>query len=116
MKSLSNIDYNFVFSIPLITVRQVIALILLSLFFLQAIPVSRLFADTKKASLTASILDEDNSDETKGKEKKESKEYLSVPDIAVNNNRPPIQYHSPVTYVLPSPYCESFTPPPDFTC
>jgi len=97
-------------------VKQVIAIILLSLFFLQAIPVTRLFAATNNTSYTAFIMDEDKSDEAKGKERIESKEYLSVSIITIYKNCLPLKYHSPVINALPSPYLESFTPPPNSTC
>jgi hypothetical protein len=95
--------------------KQIVAIILLSLFFLQAVPVVRLLCAAKNA-MYSTVIAEDTPDETKGKEKKESKEYLAVPAIAVQRNSQPVQYYSPFVHALPSPYLESFTPPPNCIC
>ena len=95
--------------------KQLIAILLLALFTLQAIPVMRLLAAAKDiASFT--VLDEDKQDDEKSKEKKDIKEYLTAPAATLQRDSQSIPYHTPLIHSLPSPYLESFTPPPDFTC
>ena len=83
------------------------------LMCLQAIPVLDFFSTDK---IFYSYVDEDKPEETKLKEKKEDKEQAVNPHFSSSADIL-LQHFDPNNILsLPSPYLESFTPPPNTAC
>lgn len=94
--------------------KKAVAIFFLFLLCLQAVPVLHFFSSQK--SIFYSYVDEDKPAEAKMKEKADGKEFLSPQLLVVTLEPNPVAHKSFYISSLPSPYLESFTPPPDFTC
>lgn len=94
--------------------KKWIAILFVFLLCLQAIPVLHFFAADK--GVFYAYVDEDKPDECKLKQKKETHDCLSGFILPVAEDVPAKQYGSLRLLSLPSPYLESFTPPPNMGC
>lgn len=92
--------------------KKAIAVICLVLLFSQAIPIAHLFISGDDAALF-SMIDEDKPTETKFKENKLGKEFITYPvELLANNQVQTFERHNAAT-LLPSPFLAYFAPPPD---
>ncbi len=79
---------------------------------LQAIPVLHFFSERNFYV----YIDEDKPEETKLKEKKDAKECITL-FASFSSDDPSLKTFSENSSPsLPSPYLDSFTPPPNITC
>jgi len=82
------------------------------LMCLQAIPVLQFFSSERSFYV---YVDEDKPEETKLKEKKE-KECVQLHYVIPDSDLSLSSRNSWQLTALPSPYLESFTPPPNIAC
>lgn len=95
--------------------KKLIAILLLALMFLQAIPVLHFFSSQKE--IFYSYIDEDKTPETKvTKEKMDGKEMFLMQDFALPLAIEQKTFLSLTTPVHPSPLLRSLIQPPDATC
>lgn len=93
--------------------KRPIAILFILLMCLQAIPVFDFFSADK---VFYTYVDEDKTEETKLKEKKDDKEQVITPHYLATGSI--LLKHFDLNHILslPSPYLESFTPPPNIAC
>ena len=87
-------------------------MVFMFLLLLQAIPVLHFFSERNFYV----YVDEDKPEETKLKEKKDAKECVANFDAFASANASLKKVSENSSSSLPSPYLDSFTPPPNFTC
>lgn len=94
--------------------KKFIAIVLMLLLFLQAIPVVGFFASP--GDNFYSYVDEDKPGELKMKDKKDGKEYVSSGLFLWSQELATINFEKPNISSLASPYLQYLTPPPDPAC
>ena len=90
--------------------RRIISILFLSLLLLQAIPVLHFFSSQKEVFY--SYVDEEKPD-SKVKEKKDGKEYLSLEALSSFVLHEKNQFARLVVKQYNSPHLDLLTPPPD---
>jgi hypothetical protein len=93
--------------------KRPIAILFMLLMCLQAIPVLDFFSTDK---IFYAYVDEDKPEETKLKEKKEDKQYTTTYPYSTESGNSLKHSDTDRILSLPSPYLESFTPPPNTAC
>jgi hypothetical protein len=89
-----------------------VAILFLFLLLLQAIPVLHFFSERNFYT----YVDEDKPEETKLKIKKEIRECVFTAQVFAFTEKLSNPFSHNSCLALPSPYLESFTPPPNSAC
>lgn len=94
--------------------KKAFAVMFLLLLFLQAIPVGHFFALEK--SIFYAYVDEDKPDNGQPKCSKDCRDELSAYLLPLLTGENTARYQVLSVCLLPPPYLDFFTPPPDGTC